>query len=237
MRAVPALISIHDLMPHTLARVRELLAGPMAAFEPRNIVLLVVPGMGWRQRDLAQLRAWREAGYELAGHGWHHRADRIAGPGHWLHSRLISGRAAEHLSLEREALCELMARGAEWFVENGLGRPELYVPPAWARGPLSGSDLRRLPFRYYEFIGGLVDGGTGRRRLLPLAGFEADRRWRVPALRGWNAFNKSLAAPGRPLRLAIHPGDHRLPMAPDLTRMAAGVAAVNYRTLFPDQLG
>ncbi len=237
MSGAPALISIHDLMPHTLAGVGELLAGPVAAFEPRDIVLLVVPGLNWCERDLAQLRAWRNAGYELAGHGWYHRAQRVAGLRHRLHSLVISGRAAEHLSLSRQAVCELVVRNAEWFERQGLGAPELYVPPAWARGRLADSDLGELPFRYYEFTGGIRDSASERSRRLPLAGFEADRRWRMPALRVWNAFNQSLASPDRPLRLAIHPGDHRLPMASDLTRMVAGVSAVNYRTLFPDQPG
>ncbi len=233
MSAAPALISIHDLMPETLGGVRELLAGPVAVFEPQQVVLLVVPGLEWRDRELDQLRAWRDAGYELAGHGWRHRAERIRGLRHRLHSLLISGRAAEHLSLSRQAVLDLVARNAEWFPRRGLGEPELYVPPAWARGALSDGDLRALPFRYWEFTGAIRDSAADRECRLPLAGFEADRRWRVPALRLWNACNARLARPEKPLRIAIHPRDHRLLMAPDLERTLATATACQYRRLFP----
>ncbi|HEY7776785.1 MAG TPA: hypothetical protein VIC02_09600, partial [Kineobactrum sp.] len=79
-------------------------------------------------------------------------------------------------------------------------------------------DLNASPFRYFESTRGIYCSHTGTYRYLPLAGFEADTRWQACALRLWNRLNLALARPGRPLRLALHPGDLQLMLAGDLLR-------------------
>ncbi len=233
MTPAPAIISIHDVMPQTLGEVSWVLDHWLADFPPASLALLVVPGLDWAPKQLDTLRAWQVKGYELAGHGWFHRVRRVSTLQHRLHSHLISRQAAEHLSLETTELVDLLTQNYQWFSKHDFKKPELYVPPAWAMGQLDFATLERLPFRYYEFTSGLLDSERRQYRRLPLAGFEADCRWRVPFLWGWNGLNRILASSQRPLRLSIHPYDHRLLLARTLRRwLTEKVRPVPYRSLF-----
>jgi predicted deacetylase len=216
--AIPALISVHDVMPETLPQVRELLA----VLSGRNLLpvtLLVIPGKAWTQQQIDELHEFEGQGMILAGHGWNHRITHIKGLYHRLHSALVSREAGEHLSLNRQQLHNLIARCFNWFEERRLGPPDLYVPPAWAMGPLSRTDLRRLPFRRYETLRGVYDSLTQGYTRLPLVGFEASSAWRAPLLRLWNGFNLQASRTPRPVRIGIHPDDLALPLARDLIRL------------------
>ena len=109
-----AYLSVHDVMPHTLDRVRALLGGPLSRFPAGHVPLLVVPGREWNEADLAQLRDWQAAGHPLAGHGWMHRVERYGGWRHRVHAALISRDVAEHLALEAEGILDLMCRCHAW---------------------------------------------------------------------------------------------------------------------------
>lgn len=244
MKPPPALVSVHDVMPGTLSRVRGILALLEESGVP-PVTLLVVPGRGWDEAGLDLLRRWARVGHRLAGHGWEHRALPPAGLYHSLHSRLISRDQAEHLSRSREELLERVRRTHGWFGEVGLPAPELYVPPAWVMGALRMDDLRALPFACYEVLRGLIDGGTGRLLPLPLLGFEADTRLRWAGLKLFNGvnragarlLNRTIHRPGNrahhqsaararrrryPLRIAIHPFDLTYLLAADLRKMIRG---------------
>ncbi|HKL52761.1 MAG TPA: DUF2334 domain-containing protein, partial [Wenzhouxiangellaceae bacterium] len=97
------LVSIHDVMPTTLDRVERIFDRLVAA-RLLPVMLLVVPGAGWRREDLDRLRAMLDAGAQPAGHGWRHEARHVRGLKHILHSALISRRAAEHLALSRKEI-------------------------------------------------------------------------------------------------------------------------------------
>ncbi len=211
---MPTDISIHDVMPETLGRVAEQL-DLIDRLCPGPVTLLVVPGRDWGSRDLDRLRAWLAAGHELAGHGWTHRARCIRGLKHRLHSLFVSRDCAEHLALDRAGIVELMTRNRRWFIEHGLPAPELYVPPAWALGRVSAGDLRPTGFTRVETMSGYLDIASGALRRSALVGFEAASAWQVPVLKVSNAFNRLLAR-RLPLRVALHPQDHRLPLAGDL---------------------
>lgn len=217
-------ISIHDVMPETLPAVREIIAELRALGLPLPL-LLVVPGRAWAPADLRQLQTWQQAGCELAAHGWHHHVQTVRGLRHRLHAALISADVAEHLALPESEIRALMQRSHAWFADNGLRPPRLYVPPAWALGRISSKALRGLPFSHVETTGGLTDLHEGRRRPLPLVGFEARAAWQVHALRQWNRLQIALArASGRRLRVAIHPDDFTLELADDLKRLLAGLS-------------
>lgn len=227
-----ALVSIHDVMPETLERVGRLLAlMPEPVF--CGVVLLVVPGRDWQPSAVAQLMRWQRQGLELAGHGWSHRAESIRGWYHRCHSRWVSRHAAEHLSQPRDALCELLERNYRWFSHQGLHPPSLYVPPAWALGALRREDLAACPFSYIETARGLWHLPSGRRRALPLIGFEADTPARAALLRAWNRANGLWAGSARPLRLSIHPYDDELLLSDQLRHWLSRISEpVNYRALF-----
>src|SRR5699024_9738551 len=123
---------------------------------PGPVTLLIVPGRDWQKPDLARLRAWIDDGHRLAGHGWHHRARRIEGLKHRVHSLLVSRGCAEHLALDRNGIVDLIARNRHWFSDHDLPAPELYVPPAWALGPVRAADLETTGFTRVETISGYL---------------------------------------------------------------------------------
>lgn len=226
------LVSIHDVMPATLGRVERILARLNAAgLAP--VTLLVVPGTGWRRAHLDRLHAMVDAGAELAGHGWRHEVRHVRGIKHRLHSVLISRRAGEHLALSRREILRLMLENHRWFARNGLPEAALYVPPAWAMGPVPRRFLDRLPFDRYETLGGVYDARNQRFHRLPMAGYEADTKFRAVAVRGFNRLNRAWAqASGLPLRLGIHPRDFELKLADDLLAMLkAGGEPLSYSSL------
>ncbi len=207
-------ISIHDVMPETLDDV----AGQLALIErhcPGPVTLLIVSGREWRRPDLDRLRAWVDAGHRLAGHGWHHRARHVLGLKHRLHSLLVSRGCAEHLALGAGEIVDLMTRSRQWFIDHDLPAPALYVPPAWALGPVTAADLKATGFECVETISGYHDIASGVFQRAALLGFEATSAWQVPVLKLSNAINRLLAR-HLPLRVALHPNDHRLALAADL---------------------
>lgn len=214
-----ALLSIHDVMPHTLPRVASII-DTLRAHGHETMTLLVVPGQDWQAEDIATLARWQHEGMELAAHGWHHRASQIRGIYHRLHAALLSRRAGEHLALNGHAIAQLMQAAADWFPQHDLAAPSTYVPPAWALGAISTARLTMLPYQRIEVTRGLLDPRNGRLHILPLVGFEADTAWRKHALRQWNRTQIWQARHlERPLRIGIHPYDPELRLAGDLQRV------------------
>ena len=217
---LPALLSIHDVMPETLDRVEAILR----LLQENHLypcTLLVVPGKEWSDADLDRLRVWSEQGKQLAAHGWKHKADKILGGYHRLHSLLFSRGVAEHLERNSDGILALMGRSGAWFKEVNLPSPALYVPPAWALGCLREEDAPEVPFPLVETLSGLsrFSAQGRRRRRLPLCGYEADTAGRALFLRAFNAGQRGLARrSGRPLRLSIHPDDLSLRLGTDLRR-------------------
>lgn len=210
-----ALVSVHDVMPSTIGDVLT----TIAFLESRGIapiVLFVVPGKAWNAKQIGKLKQLQKKGYLLAGHGWAHHVERIVGFRHVLHAGLFSRNVAEHLALDSHGIVALITRCYDWFGEMGLDPPALYVPPAWAMGSISKSQLWTLPFRYFEYFGGLYDGKRDRFYRLPMVGYEADRVWRVASLRLWNVVNLALSRRTGLLRIAIHPHDLHLMLSNEL---------------------
>jgi hypothetical protein len=205
-----ALFSIHDVMPDTLDLVREQLA-MLTGQGHRQVCLLVVPGKDWSAEDLAQLQQWQAHGFELAAHGWHHHCQRFRGLYHRLHAALISRRCAEHLALAEGEVETLMRASRQWFVNQGLQAPSTYVPPAWALGRLPKARWQAIGFSRIEVLAGVLDVPHQRLLRMPLVGFEADVHWRAAFLRPFNAWQRHKAIrTGKPLRIGLHPYDHRL---------------------------
>ena len=213
-------VSIHDVMPQTLAKCVEI-SGLLDEHGFTSPTLLVVPNCAWTEAEIDQLRRLQHDGAILAGHGWNHSAKNIRGLYHTLHSKLISRDVAEHLELDAEGIRELIRRCHRFFDEHALAVSDLYVPPAWAMGSVRRHQLSDLPFRFFESLGGVYDA---ERRLFmpsPMIGFEADTRFRARCCRLWNRFNMLRARSGSPVRLAIHPNDLSLRLADDLRRIIA----------------
>ncbi|HKK18644.1 MAG TPA: polysaccharide deacetylase family protein [Opitutales bacterium] len=240
-----ALVSIHDVMPHTLGRVERILDW-LKALEVPPVTLLVVPGRPWAPEQIDRLRDLAAAGYELAAHGWRHEtAPRHLY--HRLHAALISRQVAEHLDLDSRGIRQLMQRSRDWFAQNELPLPDFYVPPAWALGPISKAELAQAPYRLVETTRGLWHKAADasqrasataetepehpgknppplRFQKLPLTGYEADTLAREYFLRCWNAAQaRSAGRKQRPLRISIHPDDLDLRVADQMKRQIQAV--------------
>jgi predicted deacetylase len=176
-----------------------------------RVMLLVIPGLPWREEQVEVLRQWVAEGHVLAGHGRIHQVKEIRTVYHKLHSVLISRDVAEHLSLSEDGIADLMLENARWFETQDLPVPTHYVPPAWALGPISRNRLRDLPFQTVEVLRGVIDVRSGRLHRMPLLGYEADTAFRALFLRGSNAWNR-LAACWNPrgIRISLHPEDLNL---------------------------
>lgn len=213
---LPAVISIHDVMPRTLPQVQEVF-DLLDSRQLHSVMLLVVPGADWNDDDLQQLQSLRQRGCSLAGHGWVHHVEHIKGLAHTLHSKLISRNVAEHLALDGHGIIALMQRCHQWFVERKLPVSELYVPPAWAMGAINRRKLNQVPFSQFEYFNGVYDSHRNLYRRLPMVGFEADTGWRAFFVKRWNALNLHRARRHQlPLRIAIHPHDLKLKLADEL---------------------
>ena len=217
---LPALFSIHDVMPETMERVQAILK---LLHDARifKVTLLVVPGKPWRQTELATLNRWSADGIELAGHGWVHECSRLGGWRHRLHSRLISRNVAEHLAISPAECTALMQRCRRWFEEQLELSPQLYVPPAWALNHLRADELRATGFTMVETLTGIVNVNSNRLVRLPLVGFEADTQLRRLILKTMNGVSVLWSrAVQKPLRVAIHPYDVELLLSQDLKKLA-----------------
>jgi predicted deacetylase len=226
-----AIVSIHDVMPSNLGKTIEIICFLKKA-GVQAITLLIVAGLEWRPHDIAFLEKLQSDGkVELAGHGWKHRIEGFGSLMHRLHGVLISRNEAEHLSLEANEIVELVERNHNWFQQAGLAPPALYVPPAWAMGKISRTDLRRLPFRYYETLTGVYDSSRDLAHPMAVCGYMADAWHRSVFLRTSNAINQRLFT--CPLRIAIHPDDLYLEMAVDLAAcLNSGFHFSTYESFF-----
>ncbi len=217
-----AVVSVHDVTPSKLEAVLRIL-DLLEAEDVTLVTLLVVPGLGWDAPGLHRLRELARRGYGLAGHGWEHHAPAPASLHHRVHAGLISRNQAEHLSRTRADVRDRVRRCHEWFGLAGLPRPELYVPPAWALGALTRSDLAQLPFRWYEVLPGFVEARSSKLTAVPLVGFEADTQGRQVALAAANRLNMFLGRRcARPVRIAIHPDDLELRLGSSLRAVLEG---------------
>lgn len=213
MPAPESLVSIHDVMPETLAMVTRVF-DELTVLGVAPITLLVVPGRDWSDADLQRLRALQQQGGRLAAHGWQHRVEARRGLYHRLHGAVLSRHVAEHLALEADGILALLRRSHQWFIERDFVAPSLYVPPAWAMGGISRARLSAEgPFACYEVFGGLYQAAAARWQPTPLLGYEADSGARVLPLRLWNALNRQRARSARWLRIGIHPRDLDYPLA------------------------
>ena len=198
-------------MPETMDLVEEILIWLKERNAP-PVTVLVVPGKPWSCTHIERLRELSNNGHELAAHGWHHHTTprRIR---HRIHAALISRNVAEHLDLDSAAILDLLERSKNWFIENKLPTPRLYVPPAWALGSISKEHLAKVPYHYIETTRGFLKKTEDRFRFtpFPLTGYEADTRFRETFLRFWNRHQEGRAKyKDTILRISIHPNDLNL---------------------------
>ena len=109
-----------------------------------------------------------------------------------------------------------MKNSYDWFIKNGLSKPTLYVPPAWAMGNIKTKDLKKLDFTHYECTTGMIH--NQKYRFLPLLGFEERTLIRAMLRRFFNSLNYLMAYFTGIIRIAIHPDDFNLYLKKDIAK-------------------
>ncbi|RAP32012.1 DUF2334 domain-containing protein [Candidatus Marinamargulisbacteria bacterium SCGC AG-414-C22] len=209
------LLSFHDVMPHNLTNVISLLKKLKHEFNIHTMTLLIVPGLPWSDKQLKTLQKLAAEGYDLAGHGWIHKTTSIKTLYHKCHSKILSRDVAEHLSLSKKDIIQLMINCFNWFKSVNLPEPKVYVPPAWAIGNFKHHDLNQVPFTTIETLSGIYH--QFRFQSYPLLGYEADTCLRKYSVKTSNFCNWLISnITKRPIRLSIHPNDFELLVADQL---------------------
>ena len=209
-------ISIHDVAPHNLNDIKNIICTLENEFGINKICLLVIPGLNWNKQQIQSLQKWQNDGIEIAAHGWIHQAEKNKSFYHRIHSLVMSADSAEHLSKKRQDVYNMMKKSYSWFINNGFQKPLLYVPPAWALGKITKKDLNRMAFTYYECTTGMIH--NQKYYFLPLLGFEERTLIKASFRRFFNKFNYWIACFTGLIRIAIHPNDFRLYMKEDITK-------------------
>tara|TARA_A100000164_G_scaffold46823_1_gene35282 strand:- start:102 stop:806 length:705 start_codon:yes stop_codon:yes gene_type:complete len=200
-----SIISIHDIMPHTLDKIKIIIK-KLEKVKCSPPTLLVVPGKNWNKNDINFLKTIQKYGYEIAGHGWYHETKNISTIYHKLHSNFISRNVAEHLSLSNKEIIILMNDCLEWFEKNQFQKPITYVPPAWALGKISKKDISNSSYKIIETLSGIYFEGKFKR--MPLVGYETDNLFRVITVSFINFLSEKISVyTNTPLRISIHPND------------------------------
>lgn len=213
------LVAIHDVAPGSLEDVC-FLRGRLSRYVPRGrIAMLVIPDRWGQDRVRAdtgfarRLRAWSEEGAEIFVHGWSHRDEtRHVGVRSRLKAGLLTAHEGEFLGLARAEAARRMADGRA-LIEDLTGRRVAgFIAPAWLYGPGALAAAADLDFPLCEdhFR---VWRPRGNEILCrgPVICW-ASRSVARAALSRAAAFSLRLMASGtRVVRIAVHPGDVRVP--------------------------
>ena len=211
-----AYISIHDVGPESLNQVENIISRLSSKFDMNKLSILVIPGLNWEKKHINKIKSWQNNGIKIAAHGWLHKSKKIKTIYHKFHSIIISAKCAEHLSINRQDINNIVSNSYNWFIENDFQSPYLYVPPAWALGKIKRTDLNKLNFTHFECTTGFIH--NNKYHFLPLIGFEEKFLWKSLLRRFFNSFNFMLASFTGVVRIAIHPNDFNLYLKKDIEK-------------------
>jgi hypothetical protein len=210
-------VSIHDVGPAFEGAVDAALA-LCARFDVRPALLVVPNHHGdhpLTERYADRLRALADRGHEIFLHGYYHRASEhrpreVGRLSRFLRQRVVSGGEAEFADIDAREGAERLQRGLELFQQLRLP-VDGFVAPAWSFRPWLLPDLARAGIRFTEDHLRIYDPTTGRRAASLVLNWASRSRGRIAS----TAVFCELAAPFAPLvptRVAIHPGDFRIPL-------------------------
>jgi len=244
LRSAPSepvlLASIHDVGPRFEDAVDRLAALLEARLGRPRFAMLVVPDH-WGEAPLARapayrakLRRWADAGVETFLHGFLHRDDAPAG----FRARHMTAGEGEFAALGlAEATRRL--RDGRAVVEDAIGRPVAgFVAPAWLYGPAAREAVAAEGFAIAEDhfrVWRPADGRVLARG--PVITWASRSPARILSSRAFAAAARVALRPLPVVRLAVHPGDVRVPAllrSIDRTLLAfAGRPAAGYGDLLP----
>ncbi|WP_019515261.1 DUF2334 domain-containing protein [Sphingomonas sp. Mn802worker] len=208
------LASIHDVSPR-FEREVDLLLAHLAPHVGERLAMLVVPDH-WGDALLtpafkARLRDWSDRGIEMFVHGWFHRDTSDHAGAAAFKARHMTAGEGEFLGLDHDEALARMLRG-KGLVEDTIGRAAAgFIAPAWlysddARRALgdAGFALAEDHARVWQPTGQVLTRG-------PVITWASRSRPRQLSSLAAAALLRRVLQPARTVRVAVHPGDTRVP--------------------------
>ena len=193
-------------------RLQALLGAPRFA-------MLVVPDY-WGRAHLAEapafrarLRRWADQGVEMILHGWSHRDDlRHDSGAAAFKARHLTAGEGEFLGLSR-AEAKRRLEGGRALLEDAIGRPVLgFIAPAWLYGLGARRALRQVGFAFAEDhfrVWRPADDAVLCRG--PVVTWASRSAARQASSLAFAALARQALKPLQTVRVAVHPGDARVP--------------------------
>lgn len=213
------LASIHDVGPRFEREVDALAERIERATGSTRFAMLVVPDH-WDEAPISanpdfrrRLRSWADAGIEMFLHGWRHLDDSPpAGGLIGFKARHMTAGEGEFLRLDRAEALQRMREGRA-IVEDAIGRPVAgFIAPAWLYGPGAHEAMAELDFPLAEdhFR---VWHPRGQQVLArgPVITWASRSRSRIASSLFFAGLARTALKPQRVVRVAVHPGDMRVP--------------------------
>lgn len=212
------LASIHDVGPRferevdqLAGQLTEILGGPKFA-------MLVVPDH-WGEAPLAEnrafqrrLRDWADQGVEMFVHGWFHKdLSQHSGAAAFKAKHMTAGEG-EFLGLSRAEASRRMADGRK-LVEDAIGRSAAgFIAPAWLYGDGALEALKDNGFALAEDHMKVWQPETGKVLAKgPVITWASRSVPRQLSSRLVASLARNFLHPQKVMRIAVHPGDTRVP--------------------------
>jgi hypothetical protein len=240
------LVSIHDVGPGS-AREVEVLRAHLARSVPLDRVAMLVVPDHWGEAPIVpgsrfarRLAGWAADGAEVFAHGWYHR-DTSPHRGHAARfkARHMTAGEGEFLGLGA-AESERRMRDGKLLIESVIGRPVAgFIAPAWLYGDGAMAALSSSGFALAEDHWRVWQPITGETLCRgPVITWASRSRARIASSLAVARLLPPLLARAPVVRLAVHPGDTRIPALMDsiartLDGLSRGRAAGRYADLLP----
>ena len=226
------LASIHDVSPRFESEVDRLL-DHLAPHVGKRLAMLVVPdhwnGAPVTPAFAARLRGWADEGVEMFVHGWSHLDDSPHTGTAALKAKHMTAGEGEFLGLSHEEALARMRRGKA-LVEDTIGRRAAgFIAPAWLYSDGARAALADARFALAEDHMSVWAPTSGEKpRILargPVITWASRSRPRQLSSLAAAAALRVALQPSRTVRIAVHPGDVRVPQLLDsITRTFAAFA-------------
>jgi len=242
------LASIHDVGPRFADAVDRLAERLTRHLGGPRFAMLVVPDH-WGEAPIAddtafhrRLRDWHASGIEIFVHGWFHRdTSRHDGALAGFKARHMTAGEGEFLGLDQPEALRRMTAG-KTMIEDIVGAPVAgFIAPAWLYGDGAHAALGPAGFALAEDhmrVWSPADGRTLARG--PVVTWASRSRSRIASSLLFAAFARHILAPMEVVRVAVHPGDIRVPallasIDRTLKRLMRGRRAGSYGELLADR--
>lgn len=206
-------VTIHDVAPPTLPRVRQILSD-LEEVGIRRCTLLVVPRFHgeWDLESTPEFRDFLLSRdperQEICLHGYQHlgRPDDHRGLARLIATRYTDSEG-EFYRLQIKRAVPLIERGLEDLARIGI-KPRGFIAPAWLHPFALDKELHRLGFLYTVRLWSFILLQPRIVRVwAPALAYSPRRRWRVALSLMWNPAVWRVSRPVKCLRTVIHPCD------------------------------